>query len=218
MDNTFEHISFSDMFEIGFPKPYTHTQQEILDVIKADVKEHFADHPRRLVHIEGVAKSAYALACIYHADPFICECAGYLHDWDKYLSEDELVKQAEDLGIDMGVDLCLVLPLLHGRITAVKLKEKYPELDKSVFDAIDAHTTGEMTPTLESRVVYIADLIEPSRPDYDSIQSIRSMVGQVDLETLYLEAYRSTISYLKNTDKFIWPRSIEILNYLTSKN
>ena len=212
-----ETMTYSEMFDAFDQEVYTPEQEAMLSQIKRDVQAHFSDHPKRYIHIEGVAACARCMAHIYHADPFICECAGYLHDWDKYLTPDEMVEEAQRYRIDMGVDPHLVLPLLHGRISACRLQERYPNLPEAVFNAIDTHTTGEIEPTRESAVVYVADLIEPSRPSYDSIEKIRGLVGQVDIDRLYLEAYKSTLLYLIETDKYIWPRSIEIFNGLIAK-
>ncbi len=207
-------MTYTDMFD-AFPQEcYTPEQEALLSKIKLDVQQHFSDHQKRLIHIEGVALCARCMAHIYQADPFICECAGYLHDWDKYLEPDEMVDEAHRLDIDMGVNPYLVLPLLHGKISARKLQLRYPELPTEVFHAIDTHTTGETNPSSESAVVYIADLIEPSRPSYDSIEKIRSLVGEVDLNQLYLDAYKSTLLYLIETNKYVWPHSIEIFNAL----
>ncbi len=206
------------MFDLADEILYSPKQEAVLSEIKSDVRAHFSDHPDRLEHIEGVALSARCLAMIYYADPFICECAGYLHDWDKYLPYDEMISEVDTYEIDMGVDPDLVIPLLHGKISARKLKDKYPDLPEEVFHAIDTHTTGETFPSDESAVLYIADFIEPSRPSYGSFKKIRSLVGTVDLVTLYIETYKSSLMYLINTNKYVWPRSIDIYNKLTHNN
>ncbi len=108
------------------------------------------------------------------------------------------------------------MPLLHGKITAKKLPARYPALPPDVFHAIAMHTSGEPSPSLESAVLYIADLIEPTRPAYESIQKIRSLVGRTDLMSLYIDAYKSTLMYLIENNKYVWPRSIEIFNELTN--
>jgi HD superfamily phosphohydrolase YqeK len=61
-------------------------------------------------------------------DPFLARVAGILHDWDKVVPDDELVRRARELGIDFGVDLDLVRPLLHGVVAARELPALYPEL------------------------------------------------------------------------------------------
>ena len=218
MDAKYLHISYADMFDAVQSDIYSSEQNVMLDKIKHDVQEHFSEQPHRYMHIEGVARCARCLAYVYQADPFICECAGYLHDWDKYLTSEELISDVKRFQIDMGVDPSLVLPLLHGRISAKKLVGMYPQLPDAVFRAIDTHTTGESCPSLESSIVYIADLIEPNRPSYDSIERIRALVGAVDLNTLYLEAYKSTLLYLIESNKYVWPESIEIFNQLIQNN
>ncbi len=214
MNGTYASVSFTSMFDACEAPQYTEEQLAIIQVVKADVVEHFTEQPKRLKHIEGVALCARCMAQVYGADPFICEVAGYLHDWDKYLSEDELIAQAQRYNIDMGVELQKVVPLLHGKISACKLKDVYPELPSEVFDAIDTHTTGCTQPSVESAIVYTADLIEPSRPSYDSIERIRSLVGTVSLDELYLEAFKSTLLYLIQANKYVWPQALVIYNEL----
>ncbi len=211
MDESFIPLSFADMLEAQDETVYTPKQIAFLERLTEDTLERFADKPSRLKHTLGVRKTALGLAHIYHADSYTCQVAALLHDWDKYLVGDDLIREAENLKIDMGVDLHLVEPLLHGKITARKVPAIYPEVSASALRAIDAHTTGEMHPTHESAVIYIADLIEPGRPNYDSIQKIRSLVGKVDLKTLYYKAMSSTIQYLEDTDKYVWPGAYEIL-------
>ncbi len=215
MDTKFLNLSYLDMFDALEDPEYSIEQKDELTKLKSDCMSHLKDHPNRFVHIEGVSIVARRLAQIYNGDPYICECAGYLHDWDKYLNHEQSIETARDLQIDLGVDLDLVVPLLHGKITARKLKDVYPELPYEVFDAIDTHTTATVNPSKESAIVYIADLIEPSRPSYDLIESIRDLVGKVSLDVLYLEAFKSTLVYLIQTNKYVWPGSIDILNELT---
>lgn len=49
------------------------------------------DKRKRYVHSLGVAETALHLAEVYGVDRFDAAAAGLIHDWDKVLSDDELV-------------------------------------------------------------------------------------------------------------------------------
>ena len=91
---------------------YTRDQLSCIGRLESDLTDRMsAVKPRRLAHSLSVARCAESLALRYDVDPFLARVAGILHDWDKVVPDDELVRRARELGIDFGVDLDLVKPL-----------------------------------------------------------------------------------------------------------
>ena len=103
--------------------------------IQADVKVQLAPKPRRLAHTLSVARTAEHLALLYDVDPYLARIAGLLHDWDKVVPRDELIARAHRLGIDLGVPLQSVEPLLHGMVAARELPDRYPHIPTEVWQA-----------------------------------------------------------------------------------
>ena len=106
------------------PVAYAPEQQDLLARIESAVRVQLAPKPKRLAHSLSVAHCCEGLALTYGVDPFCARAAGLLHDWDKVVPAGELVSRARGLGIDMGVDLELVEPLLHGIVAARELPDR----------------------------------------------------------------------------------------------
>jgi predicted HD superfamily hydrolase involved in NAD metabolism len=170
--------------------------------------------PARLAHSLSVAATAESLAITYGVDPFLARVSGILHDWDKVVPAGELIERARDLGVDMGVDLELVEPLLHGVVAARELPDVYPELPSEVFRAIERHTTGACDMSALDAVIFVADGIEPLRTGTIGIQETRDMVGKVSLDELFLNSFVGGISYVLDTRRYLYPGTIEIYNQL----
>ena len=189
----------------------------LLARIEADVREHLAPKPRRLAHSISVAETAESLALAYGVDPFLARCAGLLHDWEKASSGAEQAARARELGIDLGVDLSLVRPLLHGIIAARELPSRYPGLPAELWHAIEVHTTAavEMSPLDE--VLFVADGIEPLRPATPGIERTRSLVGDATLDDLFWESFVGGVVYVLEGGRYLYPGTLEVYNSLAAK-
>lgn len=189
-------------------------QQSEVRRLEADLRVQLAPKPKRLAHSLSVAREATHLAVLYGVDPYLACVSGILHDWCKVVPHDELIEQARVLGINMGVDLALVEPLLHGKVAALQLPERYPELPAEVWQAIDRHTTGAADMTPLDEVLFVADGIEPRRPSSEGIVASRNMVGHADLDELYFFSFAGGIVYVIQTERYLYPGTIQIYNEL----
>ena len=162
-------------------------------------------------HTALVTPRALELAGV---DPFKARVAGTLHDWSKSMSLDALLARSRELRIDLGVDLELVAPLLHGIVAAEELPSVFPGLDDDVLRAIRVHTLGSATPTTLDQVVFVADGIEPERPGSAGIERCRSMAGTASLDDLYWESFRGGVAYVIETERYLYPGTIDIYNSL----
>lgn len=196
---------------------FTAEQQALLARLDADVAVQLAAKPKRLAHVRGVAATACLLAETYGVDPFLARAAGLLHDWHKALSHEEILSQARELGIDLGVDLELVEPLLHGMLTARELPARYPELPLEVWHAIDVHTTAAADMSPLDMVLFVADGIEPGRPASPGIVRTRSLVGEVPLFELFWEAFVGGIVYVLEGGRYLYPGTIDVYNALLGR-
>ena len=203
------------------PRPgeatFSHEQQARIERIEKDLREQLKSKPKRLAHSLSVSDTAVHLALLYDVDPYDAKVAGLLHDWDKALAPDELLERARGMGIDMGVDLELVRPLLHGIVAARELPVLYPDLDPAVFQAISRHTTGAADMSPLDEVIFVADGIEPLRKDTPGIHRSRELVGSASLEDLYWDAFAGGIVYVIETQRYLYPGTIEIYNALVAK-
>lgn len=171
-----------------------------------------APKPKRLAHSLSVGLTAERLAAIYGVQPYLARVAGILHDWEKVLPARESIARASGLGIELGVELALVEPLLHGMIAARELPERFPELPDDVWQAIDRHTLGNAHMSPLDMVVFVADGIEPLRKPADAIKRQRKLVGKASLSDLYWECFSDGVSYVIETRRYLYPGTLSIYN------
>ncbi|MBO7673459.1 MAG: bis(5'-nucleosyl)-tetraphosphatase (symmetrical) YqeK [Atopobiaceae bacterium] len=195
---------------------YEPWQRLTLMRVEADTRSRLAPKKHRLDHSLSVAKTAEHLAVLYGVDPFLSRVAGLLHDWDKVVSVDELLDRARYFGIDLGVPLQSVEPLLHGMVAARELPERYPHLPHEVWHAIACHTSAAEDMNPLDMVLFVADGIEPLRRASEGIQQTRDMVGRVSLEDLFWNAFVGGIMYVLQTGRYLYPRTIDIYNTLAT--
>lgn len=195
---------------------YTTGQRTLIARLEADLKVQLALKQHRLSHSLSVASCAEGLALLYGADPFEARLAGILHDWEKALDGEKIISRSRELGIDMGVDLELVAPLLHGIVAARELPARYPEVPPAVWHAVEVHTTAAAQMSPLDMVLFVADGIEPLRPKTPGIEASRALVGEVSLEDLFWESFVGGIIYVLKGSRYLWPGTIDTYNRLAA--
>lgn len=172
--------------------------------------------PGALEHSERVASAAVSLAALYDVSETDAALAGLLHDWSREMSADELIERARELGLQMTEADEAVPYLLHGPVGAADVLRRLPELSPEVVDAIESHTFGAVGMTALAMVVYVADIIEPSRT-HEGVQALREAAGVVPLEQLYEDAYSRSLRHLVETRRRIHPRTVSAWNAIVSR-
>lgn len=170
------------------------------------------DARKRHQHSLGVAATAVRLARVYDVDPYEAAAAGFLHDWDKVLSHDEVVARAIHYGVEVSGSPQLAAPLLHGPVAARELPELFPELPHCVFQAIDRHTVGACDMTPLDMVVFTADAIEPGRHG-SYADDLRAMVGKANLRDLFFATFSQGLVYVIQSGRYLYPTALGIYNH-----
>ena len=191
---------------------YERWQEVSLKRLEDDTRIQLAPKPRRLQHSLSVARTAEHLAVLYDVDPYLARAAGLLHDWDKVVSNEELILRAKHFGIDLGVPLEQVVPLLHGMVAARELPDRYPHLPVEVWHAIACHTSAAQDMGPLDMVLFVADGIEPLRRATEGISATRALVGHASLEDVYWNAFVGGIIYVLEGGRYLLPRTIEVYN------
>ena len=161
----------------------------------------------RYAHSVRVAEYARHLAKEYKKEGVSSALAyftGLAHDICKKCSDEELVKlvEADGLGID-NVEKNR-LNLLHGRASAIVLQKKFGINDESVLKAVAFHTFGYEGIDALGKIIYIADKIEPGRPD---TENFRNMVKSSSLNELMLAVLDWNLAYIKKKGASIHPET-----------
>lgn len=204
--------------QVGEPD-YDREQASEIARLEADLTARMEEvKPRRLAHSLSVSRTAEQMALIYGVDPYLARVAGILHDWDKVVPNDEEIAHARAMGIDLGVDLELVQPLLHGITASRELPELYPELPKEVFQAIARHTTGHADMSPLDEVIFVADGIEPLRQGSIGIAETRALVDRhAPLDEVYYQSFTGGIVYVLETGRYLYPGTVDIYNVLARR-
>ncbi len=145
---------------------------------------------RRFEHSLKVMDSAVKLAECHGADVEKARVAGLLHDCAKNLPKEELYALCTQYGVALDNVAQREAGLLHAFVGAHLLKSEYGVDDAEIFDAVYYHTVGKPDMPLLTKIIFIADCIEPSRtaPWVDEVRN-----------EVYKDIDRALIIQLDNT-------------------
>lgn len=198
---------------------YTAEQQALIDQLESDLKSHMHHkNPKRFAHSISVGHCAETLAQVYGADMFSARVAGILHDWEKLLPDAETIELAERFRIQTASPYQKIVGLLHGPLAAKTLPAIYPWLSDQILSAIQKHTAGDCQMSKLDKILYVADLIEPLRPSFKSVEEAREVyLHGGSLDELYETAFCSVMMYVISSRSYLYPNSIALYNEMIEK-
>ena len=166
----------------------------------------------RYKHSVRTAETAAELCERYGMDKKMGYLAGISHDMCKALSSELLISIASRdgkpiIGIEKNKPA-----LLHGRAAAVKLKEEFDVDDPDLIEAVANHTFGLKGMCNLSKVLYVADKIEPGREHIT--ESYLKKLKELDLNELAATVLQENIDFLKKKGKTVTSESEELLKWL----
>ncbi len=198
---------------------YTAEQQALIDQLESDLKSHmYHKNPKRFAHSISVGHCAETLAQAYGADMLSARVAGILHDWEKLLPDAETIELAERFRIQTEAPYQKIVGLLHGPLAAKTLPAIYSWLSEQILSAIQKHTAGDRQMSKLDKILYVADLIEPLRPNFASVEEARNVyLRGGSLDELYETAFCSVMMYVISSRSYLYPNSIALYNEMIDK-
>lgn len=178
----------------------------IYDYLKENLR------PKRYMHTLGVVSTAKKLAKLNGVDEDKAVLAALCHDVGKNLTIEELMSIIKENNIELTMDEKKTPELWHGIVSRILAKEKFNIDDEEVLEAMRWHTTGKENMSTLEKIIYIADMIEPSRV-YDGVQEIREKVLE-NLDEGVLMGMNHTIKYLLSKGQLIDLNTVKARNYL----
>ncbi len=180
-----------------------------IDEIKYALKKKLK--PERYTHSLAVADMAVKLSEIYGADCQKAYLAGLLHDCAKGYAKDDLFDKLAEYHIAVDEVSLKSYGLLHGFVGAEEAKAVYGIDDEEIYDAIYYHTVGKTAMPLLTKIIYLADGIEPGRI-YEGVEAVRiEAVKNIDKAVvMYTD---STIKYVLERGRLLHPSAVETRNY-----
>ena len=181
-----------------------------LELINNKIQEMLPE--KRYKHSLNVADCAVKLSEIYGCDKEKAYIAGIAHDCAKCLNKDEVKYYVDKYKIVLDEIEKDNLALSHSLIGSYIAKYEFGINDKDIINAIKYHTTGKEDMDIIEKIIYIADMIEPSRV-FTGVEEIRSKTLE-DLDKGVLLGIDHTINYLISQGQLVDIHTIEARNYL----
>lgn len=124
-----------------------------------------------------------------------------LHDCAKYLNK-----------VHCGVPLdCIGTPVMHAFNGAEEARINYGITDGEIISAIRYHTTGKPAMSLLDKLIYCADLVEPSR-DFKGVEELRNALSE-DFEQGFRACLKVCYDHLLTSGKAVYPLTVDCYNY-----
>lgn len=184
-------------------------KQEIEQCIKKMTKE------TRFAHSKGVEKMAGELARHYGFDPDKAELAGLMHDCVKNLPTDEMLRLCDELGCELDWVTRNEPKLIHAPLGAYYSKKIFGIDDDEIFDAIYYHTTAKADMPMLTKIIYMADVVEPNR-NYETVDELRKLAFE-NIDLAILKAIDFTTCKIIQTGRMLHSETINARNYLIAK-
>ena len=164
-------------------------------------------------HSLSAAQTAFDLAFLYNVNSDDAYLATLLHDWDRGQPWEYLLETAQHIGIEVNAEIEAAPFILHAHTGAYQVQKLFPELPPHIITAIRHHTVGSENMSDLDKVVYIADMMEPTRVS-PGADTMRELAGTLPLDQLFVEAYYSTMLHLIHNRKVMHPQTTHVWNTL----
>lgn len=182
---------------------------------------HVAHTARQLAlqHVARRAKQHTVLTADEKRLVYRAELAGLLHDCAKDIvfSPSRKTHRAIDTTKIPHYDFLVTYApgVIHSFASAQVAEGHFGIHDQRVLRAIARHTTAARTMTLLDMIVYLADMIEPSR-QYKHSTYLRALAYR-DINAAYAAALAAKLCYLIEHNCVIVPATIEAYNHIQCK-
>lgn len=180
---------------------------ELTEEIRIFAQEHVKKS--RYEHSIRVAETCARLCRMFALDDDVGYLAGVGHDMCKDFSDQELFDLAAKDGNPIIPYEKRNPTLLHGRAAAVLMKEKFGIEDKDILEAVAYHTSGVMGMCDLSKCLFIADKIEPGRPQ--STDENRERLYKMNLDQMFYAVLYENYSYVLKKGYELFPTTEDLV-------
>lgn len=180
---------------------------ELTEEIRIFAQEHVKKS--RYEHSIRVAETCARLCRMFALDDDVGYLAGVGHDMCKDFSDQELFYLTAKDGNPIIPYEKRNPALLHGRAAAVLMKEKFGIEDKDILEAVAYHTSGVMGMCDLSKCLFIADKIEPGRPQ--STDEYRERLYKMNLDQMFYAVLYENYSYVLKKGYELFPTTEDLV-------
>ena len=172
--------------------------------IRRYVKERLS--PGLYAHSARTVARARQLAEHHDVDADKAEAAGWLHDFVKAYSRDEIDEAIRGIGfhtLDFGG---MPDPVVHGPAGALLVEQELGITDKEVLEAISLHSTADVEMGDIAKILFIADFTEAGH-DFPGIEEDRAAcLGDLDEAVLHVLSRKiaHVVEHKRVVDQHAW--------------
>ena len=135
------------------------------------IKKYMSDY--RYNHTLSVVEECKELAKLFDIDGKELVTAAYLHDITKEMSIDDQISLCKEFDSCPDENYLKSPKTMHSYSAVFLIKKDFPEYaNENVLAAVKNHTTGREDMSLNEKLLYLADYIEPTRK-FDDCKSVR---------------------------------------------
>ena len=138
-----------------------------------------------------------------------------------YFINEEKYKRALDMFLNCDEDIDAIIKmidfekkkpsLLHGRAASVLMREKFKIVDPEILEAVANHTSGIIGMCDLTKCLFLADKIEPGRPQ--STDEYRENLLAMTLDDMLYSVLEENYEYLTKHCCEIMPGTREMIDY-----
>lgn len=170
--------------------------------------------PERIAHVTGCESEAVMLARHWGEDPELAAEAGILHDITKKQKFDEQLILCRKYGIIPDETELSSPQLLHALTGAAYARDRFG-VPAEVCEAIRWHTTGKPDMTLLEKIIYLADMTEPTR-SFDGVDRLRKLCLE-DIDSAMSFALGMSLEHIRQRNIEPHMSSVEAYIWYNSK-
>jgi len=174
--------------------------EQVKKILKSTLSE------KTYCHSLNTMETAMHLCYQYAGDSSVIEIASLLHDCAKQINS------IPPEYLPLLQEFIEYPSVIHAPLGALIAQKQFGIEDERILNAIRYHTTGRGNMTLEEKIVFVADAIEPYR-SYCGIEELRK-IAEEDIDEAILTSLMGNVEYLSKQKKAIHPLTIEAINYL----
>jgi predicted HD superfamily hydrolase involved in NAD metabolism len=167
---------------------------------------------KRYLHSENTALTAEKLAKIYNIDSQKAYTAGLVHDCTREIE----IKIQQNMLVALGIQVDELTynnkELLHAHTAESIIRDKFRIIDEEIISAVRFHTTGKEDMTLFEKVLFLSDVVEPTR-NFPGVDYLRQLSIE-DVDEALLAAFDSSIKFLMGKRSLIHTNTFLARNYI----
>lgn len=186
------------------------TKQQMKEKLSTMLTDH------RYVHSLGVVDTSIKMAEVFGVDTEKTEIAALLHDCAKQIPHTEQLKMCKEFNIPLDEVKEKELGLLHAELGTYLAEHEFGITDTEILDAIRYHTLGRKNMTDLEKILYLSDIIEPNRKDFNGLTKLRSLCFE-DLDRALLYGFGLTIAHTNRNGHILHNQTIEAEKYIREK-